>query len=102
MRCMGVFSRTVASEGSSLSLLRGRLTFTAWGVMSVGPKPRRTALLVGHRAIVVSIAPGAPGGAPIEKSSLGSSATMPTPTPSPCTSALLLVIMCVPELSSRD
>ena len=102
VRCIGAFGRTLASWVSSLSLPRGRLTFTARGVTSVAPKTRRTAVSVGRRVRVVSIAPGAPGGAPIAKSSFGSSATIPSSTPSPCTSASLLIIMCASELSSSD
>jgi len=97
VRCMGGFGWTVASEGSSFSLLQGRLPFVACGVTSVGPKPWHTALSAGRRVIAVSIAPGAQGGAPIAKSSLGSSATMPSPTPSSCTSASLLIITCASE-----
>ena len=80
-----------------------RLTFAARGVTSVGPKTWRTVLLVGRRVIAVStsMAPGTP--APIAKSLLGSNATMPSSTPSPCTSASLLMVMtCASELSLRD
>lgn len=50
------------------------------------------------------MAPGAPGGAPIAKSSFGSRETMPSSTPTSLRPWVgpLLIMMCASALTSRD